>query len=439
MNVSVEHITKCKALLRIALEPGELAADFAQVEHDVLKHASLPGFRPGKAPKERVLKVFESRIADEVKRKALNESYKKALEEHHLRPVTPPDIEEVEFGRDSGLRYHATVEVEDQFELPNYRGLMVSRPNRVVTEEDVNTAIDRLRDQQASFTTVNRPLQPNDFVVVNYRGTVDGKPITDLVPTARGLTEQKNFWIHAQPGNFLPGFSDQLLGAVAGDKRTVTVTFPPDFVSPQLIGRTAVYEVEVVEVKEKVLSPVDEAFAKSLGAESVEQLRAGVRRDLENELKYTLKRNVQDQLVRQLLSAVSFELPEALVQAQTRSVVYDIVRANQQRGVSKEAIDEKKDEIYSFANASAKERVKLTLILNRIAEKEGVKVTQEELSRRIVFLAAQNNLKPEKLAKQLQERGGLNELHQQILSSKVLDLIELHANVQEIPAASGQA
>ncbi len=434
MNVSVEHISKCKVLLRIAVEPGDLAAEFARVEHEVLKHATLPGFRPGKAPRERVVKVFESRIADEVKRAALNNSYKQALEEQHLRPVTAPEVEEVEFGRDTGLCYHATVEVEDPFELPSYQGLVVNRPNRVVTEEDVNTALERLRDQQASFATVNRPLQPNDFVVVNYQGTVDGKPITDLAPTARGLAEQKKFWLYAQPDNFLPGFSDQLLGAAAGDKRTVTITFPADFVSQSLAGRTAVYEVEVLEVKEKVPPPLDEAFAKSLGAASLEQLRAGVRRDLENELRSTLKRNVQDQLVRQLLSAVSCELPETLVQAQTRSVVYDVVRANQQRGVSKEAIDEKKDEIYSFANASAKERVKLTLILNRIAEKEGIKVSQEELSQRIVYLAAQHNMKPEKLAKQLQERGGLSELHQQVLSAKVLDLIELQARVEEIPA-----
>jgi trigger factor len=114
--------------------------------------------------------------------------------------------------------------------------------------------------------------------------------------------------------------------------------------------------------------------------------------------------------------------------------VYDIVRANQQRGVSKEAIDEKKDEIYTVANTNAKERVKVALMLNRIAEKEGIKVTQEELSRRIVYLAAQNSMKPDKLAKQLQERGGLNELHQQILSAKVLDFLELQAKVQEVTA-----
>lgn len=431
MNVSIEYITKCKALLRVTLTADDLKAEFEKAETEVVKHASLPGFRPGKAPKDRVLKLYESRMADEVKRQALNDSYSKALEEHKLRPVTSPDIEEVQFGRDTGLSYNATVEIEDNLELPEYKGLPVMRELRVVADEDVTRAIDMLREQRCTYQTVARSVRTGDFVVVNYDGTIDGKPITDLAPTARGLASQKKFWMQVQSDHFIPGFTDSLVGAAAGDKRTVNITFPDGFAVKEVIGRPAVYDVEVVEVKEKLLPEVNEAFAKDLGAESLEQLQAGVRRDLENELKYKLKRQVQDQLVSRLVSSVTLELPEALVQQQTKSVVYDIVRSNQQRGVPKEAIDEKKDEIYSFANSNAKERVKATLILSRIAEKEGIKVTQEELSRRILYLAAQNNIKPEKLAKQLQEQGGLHDLHQQILTSKVLDFLELNAQVQE--------
>lgn len=433
MNVSIEYITKCKALLRVAMTAEDLKAEFEKAENEVSRHASLPGFRPGKAPKDRVLKLYEARIADEVKRQALNDSYKKALAEHKLHPVTPPDIEEVEFGRDTGLSYNATVEVEDQFELPEYKGLSVMRELRVVSDEDVTRAIEMLREQRCTYQTVARPVQTGDFVVVNYAGTIDGKPITDLAPAARSLTSQEKFWMQVQTDHFIPGFTDSLVGAAAGEKRTVNVTFPDGFAVKEVIGRPAVYEVEVVEVKEKVLPEVTEAFAKELGADSLEVLQSGVRRDLENELKYKLKRQVQDQLVSRLVSSVTFELPEALVQQQTKSVVYDIVRTNQQRGVPKEAIDEKKDEIYSFANSNARERVKATLILNRIAEKEAIKVTQDELTRRILYLAAQNNIKPEKLAKQLQEQGGLQDLHQQILTGKVLDLLELNAQIQETP------
>jgi trigger factor len=436
VNVSVENVGPCKKLLRVELDAAAVDAEFETVTKEFIKHASLPGFRPGKAPRPVVERTFAARITEEVKKKLLPDAYKKALDDNKLRPIGYPDIEEGDFGRGQGLKFTATLEVEPDFELPDYTGIAVKRENRVVTDEDVERAVNSLREQHASFTDVARPAQADDFVVVNYTGACDGKPITDLAPAARGLTEQKNFWMHVTPDHFIPGFTAQLVGAKAGDRRTVTVTFPADFAVKEVSGKQGVFEVEVVQVKEKSLPALDEAFARSFGAENLEKLRAGVRADLENELKFKLKRQVRDQLVATLLGRVSCELPEGLVQNETRSAVYDIVRSNQERGVPKEAIDEKKDEIYGVASNSARERVKAMLILTRIGEKEGIKVTKEELSQRIYQLAAQHQVKPDKLIKQLQERNGFGQIQQQILLSKVLDLIELHAQIEELPAGA---
>src|ERR1019366_5198459 len=240
-----------------------------------------------------------------------------------------PDIEEIQFGKGQPLLFAATVETSPEFELPDYKGLPARQEARTVTEEDMTRAFDTLRQQQLSFNTVARPAQANDIAVVNYTGTTDGKPITEIAPTAKGLTEQKNFWIEMDAKTFIPGFADQLLGANAGDKRTVNVDFPADFVTPALQGKKGVYEVEIVEVKEKVLPALDDAFAKSLGAESLEKLRDGVQRDLENELTTSRNRSIRNQLIRSLLDRVNFELPESAVAQETRNVVYDIVRENQ--------------------------------------------------------------------------------------------------------------
>src|SRR5258708_32507272 len=140
---------------------------------------------------------------------------------------------------------------------------------RSVTEEDIQRALDTLRQQQASFQKVERPAQTGDIVVVNYTGTCEGKPITEIAPTAQGLTEKKNFWLDMGSNTFIPGFTEQLQGSKAGDKRTVSVDFPADFVTPQLAGKKGSYEVEVVEVKEKVLPVLDDALAKTYGAENL--------------------------------------------------------------------------------------------------------------------------------------------------------------------------
>ena len=399
------------------------------------REARLPGFRPGKAPRELIAKTYAKQIEEETKRKLISDNYRKALEEKKIQVVGYPDIEEIQFGRGQGLHFAATIETAPEFELPDYKGLPVKRPLAAVTEADVERAFNVLREQRVTYTDVARPAQQGDIVVVNYSGTTEGKPLTDIAPTARGLTQQSNFWLEIKPGSFIPGFTEQLVGATACQKRTITVDFPAEFVAPALSGKKAIYEVEIVQVKERVLPELNEEFARAYGAETIDKLREGVHTDLENELKFKEKKEVRNQLVRGLLDRVNFELPESMVQHETRNVVYGIVRENQQRGVPKQKIEEQKDEIYNIANSSAKERVKASFLLNRIAEKEGIKVTEQEITQRILLIAQQNDIKPDKLVKQLQERDGVAEIHEQILTSKVLDFLELHAQVEEISAA----
>jgi len=185
-------------------------------------------------------------------------------------------------------------------------------------------------------------------------------------------------------------------------------------------------------VKEKTLPELDDAFAKSYGAEDMAKLRAGVRTDLQNELNYKIKRSVRDQLVRELLKRVNCELPESIVLSETRNVVYDIVRENQQRGVSKETIEQQKDQIFSVANNSAKDRIKAAFVLGRVAEQEGIKADQKEVTQRILLLAQQYQIKPEQMVKQLRDRNGFAEIEEQIISAKVLDFLELNAKVEEV-------
>jgi trigger factor len=432
VNVTVENLAPCKKLLRVEVDAPTVDAAFEEITKEFMKQVRLPGFRPGKSPRHLVIKAFASQIDDEVRRKLISQAYRDAIKEQKLNVVGSPDIEEIQFNKGQPLQFAATLETAPEFELPDYKGIPVKREMAAVTGEDIERALNVLREQRAGYNDVDHAVQTGDFVVVNYTGTCDGKPITETAPTARGLTEKKDFWLHIEKDSFIPGFTEQLVGAQKGDKRTANVDFPADFVPAQLAGKKGVYEVEIVQVKEKVLPELDEEFAKSFGAESVAKLREGVTTDLQNELSHKIKRSVRDQLVRALLERVQCDLPESVVLNETRNVVYDIVRENQQRGVSREVIDQQKDQIFSVANNSAKERVKVAFILGRIAEKEGITAEKEELTQRILLLAQQYQIKPEKMIKQLQERNGLTEIHEQIISAKVLDFLELNAKVEEV-------
>ena len=433
MNVTIENLAACRKLLKVDVEASAVGEAYETVTTQMQREVKLPGFRPGKVPRNIIEKNFSRELENEVRRKIINDSYRKALADHKIHVVGSPEIKEGNFAPSQNFTFDITVETAPEFDLPEYKGLPAKKEARPVSDQDVDRAFDILRQRGATYNDVERPAQEGDIVVVNYSGTSEDRPLTDFAPTARGLTHQENFWMEIKPDSFIPGFTEQLAGANKGEKRTVNIEFPADFVSEALSGKKAVYQVEIVQVEEKVLPELTDEFAKQWGAESLEQLRESIRKDLENELVVKTRRSIRSQLVENLSQRVQCELPESLVAGETRNVIYDIVSENQQRGIAKEAIDEKKQEIFEYASASAKEKLKVAFLLGRIAEKEKVTVSREELLARIYQIAQERQVKPDKLIKDLQKSNGISQIHEQILMGKVVDLLEQNAQIEEVP------
>ena len=194
------------------------------------KFANIPGFRPGKAPEPMVEKRYGGEIDEELRKRLIPESYREALAEQKLKVVGYPQVESVEYERGRPLVYTAAVDTAPEFPLPEYKGIPLKKKPVVVKDEDIAKTLESLREQQADFVAVEgRALETGDFAVVNYSGVADGKPISELAPEAKGLGENKDFWLLISSESFLPGFCDQLVGANAGEKRQVLVDFPADF------------------------------------------------------------------------------------------------------------------------------------------------------------------------------------------------------------------
>ena len=432
MEVSVTDLSPCKKQLRIEVDAETVDAKFDAVAQAFRRQAQLPGFRPGKAPLANVMRSYGDKIADEAKRALMADSYGQALKDKDLKPVIMPEIEELQFGHGKPFQYMATLEVSPSFDLPEYEGLEVEKERRSVTDDDVKKALAKLQDQRVEYKDVERPMAEDDFVVVNYKGTIDDKPITDTVKVARGLSEQSNAWLHLKRNPLVPGLVEALIGGNKGDKKTVPVKFPEEFIYEELVGKEGQFEVEIVDIKEQSLPELDDTFAKSFGAEGIDKLTEGVETDLKNELEYSEKQSIRNQCVQKLLEKVTCDLPETIVNQATRAVVHNIVQSNHNRGVSKDVIEENKDDIYSNAKSNAEVRVKANYILAQIAEKEGIKVTEQELSRQISAMAMQQKIKPQKMADQLKENGGIYEVQEEILNSKVIDLLEEKAKITEV-------
>ena len=431
MAVTVETTAPCRRKLRIEVDASRVAGARAEIIQDFRKQASIPGFRPGKAPEPMVEKRYTQEIDDEVRKRIIPDTYREAVAEQKLRVVGYPEVENVDYRPGQPLVYTAVVDTAPDFTLPDYKGIAVQKKETPVAEEDVTKTIDSLRDQQAEFVDVTgRALKTGDFAVLNYTGIADGKPIAELVPEAKTLGEHKDFWLLISSESFLPGFCDQLLGAPAGEKRQVLVDFPADFPQKPLAGRKATYFVDVVAIKEKKLPEVSDELAKKIGVESVEKLKEEIRKSLAAERDTEAQGEMRKQIVNFLLGKVEFDLPESLVAHETRSIIYDVVRENSVRGVSKETLEEKKNEIYGMATQSAKERLRTSFILDAIAEKEKMTVSEEEMETRLAALAQRYRVTPERLKAQLDERGGLAEVEDQIRTGKTLDFLIANAKVE---------
>ena len=262
----------------------------------------------------------------------------------------------------------------------------------------------------------------------------DGKPIGELAPDAKTLGEHKDFWLLISSDSFLPGFCDQLIGAQVGEKKQVLVNFPADFAVKPLASKKATYFVDVTGLKEKKLPAVTDEFAKKLGVDSADKLKAEVRKGMTAEREAQVHSEMRKQVVDHLLGKVEFELPESLVAQETRSIVYDLVRENSQRGVGKDVLESKKEEIFGFASQSAKERLRSSFILGAIAEAEKITVEEAEMEQRIAAMAARYRMPVDKLKAQLDEKGGLGEVEEQLLVGKTLDFLIANAKVETTKA-----
>jgi len=432
VNVTIDDLGPCKKLVRVEIDAEKVEKEFSSMVAEFRKFAQVPGFRAGKAPRAVIEKNYGERISDEVKKKMIPDAYREAIKEHDLKVVGYPDIEETQFGKGEALLFTATVETEPEFELPEYKGIEVTAVTTEVTDAEVDDALQRLRQGKAELKEVDRAAKEDDFTRVNMTGACDGKPIKEVVPDAELYHGGENLPILAKAESFIPGLGEALFGMNVGDKKTVPVEFPEDFSNQTLAGKKAEYEVELVGLMESVMPELNDEFAQQFDAESLDKLKEGVRQDLENEKNYQRRRNLRNQVIDALIRDIDCELPETALMKETRSVIYDIVEENHRRGISKDLIDEHKDQIFTQANASAKDRLKVSFLLARIAEKEGLKVEAGEIDMQIRIMAQQQKTKPEKLAQKLREDGRLMDIHDQIQSNKALDFLSENASVKEI-------
>lgn len=430
MNIEVEAQPNCLATLRVEIPPERVSQTWDSIAREYMRHARIPGYRPGKAPRAVVENKFKSEIREELTRKLLSESCREAIAEKHLHVLSLAEVKDVEIGQDNTMRYSATLITAPEFELPDYKEITVKVEPVSVTDQEVDEALENLREQHADFTDVTeRALQMDDYSVIDYTGTIEGKPVHEAVPSAgKPLSGNNDFWIKMTPEAFFPGFCEKLVGATPGEERKFEIEVPSDFAVSDLAGKKIEFAVTLKAIKQKQLPELNDEFAAKIAeGKTLAELREMAKHELEHQKEHEVERAKRNQIMEHLLSKVECELPGGMLRNETRRVLADIVRENQLRGVSEEALKGSERELIDSASHTARERLKGTFILLRIAEAEKIEVTRPEFQQRIAALARRYGMPADKMLKELEKRDAVAQIEEEILVGKVLDFLTANA------------
>ncbi|MEY4938679.1 MAG: hypothetical protein RIQ93_414 [Verrucomicrobiota bacterium] len=433
MNVQLNTVSATRKSLVVTLDPSEVDAEHRVVVGEIAKYARLPGFRPGKAPAAMVAKRFGKEITDEFRQKVVAKAYRDGLEKEKLDVLNVVNVEEGKIEPGTAAAVTITIDVRPEFTLPDYNELPTEIAPSDPSDAEVEKVIEGLRGERADFKPVERPAQKGDYVKLSYEGAVDGKPITELAPEKQLYGKVPQTWEEVEGANegVIPGLGKQLAGLKVGEKKDVTVEFPSDFGPvPALAGKTAIYTVEGLEIRERVLPALDAEFFKANQVDDLAGLQSQVRSNLKLQKERQNNTAQRRQVTEALAARVDFPIPDSLVEAETQGVLRQFIEENMRRGVPAEQFEKDKKELFEGARKAAANRVKLQLILAKIAEAEKIAVTDDDINNYLYREAVRSGQKPDKLAKALaSDREQIRSVQQSIIFDKAVDFLVGKAKV----------
>jgi trigger factor len=434
MNVEVEQLPNCLASMHVELPPERVKQEWNEIVKGFRQAARVPGFRPGKAPQNVVEAKYRKEIQEELTRKLVQETTREAIKEKGLKVLSVSNVDDVEFTPERSMRFTATLITTPEFELPEYKGIQVKVPVTEVAPEEVDSALDRLRERHATFSELEgQPLEIGSFAVIDFTTAVDGQPLLEAFPDApKMLSGNNDFWIRAEDDILLPGFGPSVMGMQIGEIREFDLPVPDKFPTASLAGKLIHFRVTLKALKKMDLPELNDEFASQVGEGlTVEKLRDLVRARLQEERAKEINAQKRTQIVDYLVKNVECELPQTYVRDETRRIMSEIVEHNQQRGVSEELLRESGKEIVDTAARSAKDRLKASFILTRIGEKEEIEVTANDLKKRVAELATQYRMTFEKAMSELDRKGAIPQICEEIQIGKVLDFLTSNATVDD--------
>ncbi len=411
MQISVEKISELSRKMTVHV-PEELIQEKVKARLKSLsREVKLDGFRPGKVPQKVVEKMYGSRVRGEITGDLVQSSYYDALKEQDLKPAGPPNIVPVE--RESGFEYTADFEVYPEISFAGIEQIEVKKSVVVIEAADIDSMIEVLREQKKEWTTVQRAAQEHDRVTISFSGICDGENFTD------GKVE--SYQVEVGAGQMIPGFEDNLIGLAVDANKTFECSFPEEYGNKKLAGKTAEFEVDVIQVEESVLPEVDTDFIKAYGIEEgdIDTFRKDVEVKMQRELDQTLQGNLKSGVMDGLNEKIMITLPKTLIDQEIEALNKQYTENAKRQNQGVQDLDLPSD----IFEEQAKRRVALGLILSEIVQKNAIKVDGDRVRSTIEDMAISYDHPEEVVNWYYTDESRLQEIEQMVLENQVVDWV----------------
>jgi len=421
LTAEIIEVSSCKRSLTVEVPQEELDREIDNIAREYARKVKVPGFRPGKVPLNIIRQRYGSDLQKEAAQKIMERCWKDAVAQHKLEPLAEPVVKDVENKPGSPLKFTVSFEVRPELEVKDYKGVPLTLPSPEVTEENLNQALESLRDQHAQFVPVDGG-EARDGLYLTV--TVDGQ----FEGVSRPMHEEDVTLIIGHPQTNAE-FSDNLRGAKVGETRDFEVNYPADYHRKRFAGKQVRYTVLVKDIKEKQLPELSEEFAKDIGSESLEALRAKVRDELVRQAKQDAEKKAREALLDSIVQRQSVEVPECMIQDELEAHANRIANSLAYQGIdiNQTSIDWKK--IFEEERPRAEQAARRTIFLDAIARQEGIEITGEEIDSELQKISEGTGKSAAALRAQLEKDERIQAFEQRLRQNKALDFIYRNANI----------
>ena len=422
MKVNVESPSNTERRVEVFIPKEEVIGKLEEVFKELEREAKIKGFRPGKAPRRVIEATYGSYIFEEVSSRLVSQSFEKALEEVSVIPISRPRIIKDKIERDKEFHYTAVFEVIPEFEVKEYIGIELKKQKREVKEEDVERVLNQLRERGAQAKPIgeDREVRTGDYLIIDYVGTLDGKPVKDL--------KAKDAQVIVGDKRLMAEFEDNLIGMKKGEEKEFEFTYPEDFQMKGVAGKTIKFTATVKEILEKILPELDDDFSKDLGEENLEGLKKKIREDLEKRVNKEFEDKLKGELIKVLLERNPFDVPPSLIENETLRLKREFALNLERHGLKLPVLN---DEAGGNFRNRAEQNVKASIILGAIARKEGVQVDEDEVDNKLIEISKSAAVTFQKVREIYEKNNMIDSLKTSLVEDKVLNFLIEKSDVKE--------